>query len=113
MPGGAEASVPSACLPPSSRMLPLGSTAREVTWAIAASALVCFELRASQPVREATGSTPAPSPKGVQLLSISPGWMMVSSTLAWSLLASTWLLLSRYRSEEHKSELQSLRHLVC
>ena len=39
---------------------------------------------------------PRPSPLGVQLLSMSPGWMMASPTLAWSLRASTWLQLSRY-----------------
>ena len=63
---------------------------------MAASALVCFALSGSQPVSEATGWRPAPSPRGVQLLSISPGCTMVSPTLAWSLLASTWLLLSMY-----------------
>src|ERR1035437_316602 len=73
MRGGTAARVPSARLPPNSRILPAGSTAREVTCAIAASALVSFELSASQPDREATGVTPAPSPSGVQLLSISPG----------------------------------------
>ena len=69
---------------------------------MAASALVSFELSGSQPVSCATGATedtsagPASSPKGVQLLSISPGCTMASPTLAWSLLASTWLLPSKY-----------------
>jgi hypothetical protein len=77
-------------------MLPECSTAPELTWAMAASALVVLELSGSQPVSEPTGVVPAPSPLGVQLLSMRPGWTMASPTLAWSLRASTWLLLSRY-----------------
>ena len=97
IPGGAAASVPSGWRVPNSRMLPFAFTAPELTWAMAASALVVLDLSESQLVSEPTGVVPAPSPLGVQLLSMSPGWIMASPTAAWSLRASTWLLLSRYR----------------
>ena len=93
--GGAAASVPSSCRVPSSIMLPAVSTAPGVTCAIAASALVVPALSGSQPVSVPTGEVPGPSPYGVQLLSINPGCTIMSPTLAWSLRASTWLLLSR------------------
>ena len=70
-------------------MLPVESTAREATWAMAASAFVALELSGSQPLSVAMVATPGPTPLGVQLLSISPGWMIESPTLAWSLRAST------------------------
>src|SRR5579863_7592012 len=73
IPGGAAARVPSDWRVPSSRMPPLADTAPEFTWAIAASALVALDLSGSQPVSEATGVVPGPSPLGVQLLSMSPG----------------------------------------
>src|SRR5580658_10031835 len=82
MPGGAAANVPLLCCAPSSRIAPVVLTAPESTCAIAASALVELDFNGSQPVSVATSSVPAPSPNGVQLLSIRPGWMMMSPTVA-------------------------------
>ena len=63
---------------------------------MAASALVEGEESGSQLVSEPIDVVPGPSPQGTQLLSISPGCTIVSPTLAWSLRANMWLLLSRY-----------------
>ena len=81
--------MPSGWRGPNSRMLPFVLTAPELTWAMAASALVVLERSESQLVRVPTGVVPAPSPLGVQLLSMSPGWMMASPTAPWSLRART------------------------
>src|SRR5580700_485169 len=81
IPGGAAASSPF-CTVPSSRIAPLELTAPESTCAMAASAFVLLELNASQAVRTATGVVPDPSPLGVQLLSINPGWTIISPVLA-------------------------------
>src|ERR1039458_7981109 len=101
MPGGAAANTPPAPGRPNSRIAPVGLTAPEFTAAMAASALVELELSGSQAVSTPTCVVPAPSPLGVQLLSMSPGWTIVSPVVAWALRASPWLQLSR-RSEERR-----------
>src|SRR5580658_4297632 len=79
-PGGAAANTPPAPGRPNSRIAPVGLTAPEFTCAIAASALVVLELSGSHVVNTPTGVVPAPSPLGMQLLSMSPGCTIISPT---------------------------------
>src|SRR3984957_19241864 len=80
IPGGAAANTPPAPGRPNSRIAPVGLTAPESTAAMAASALVVFELSGSHVVKTPTCVVPAPSPFGVQLLSMSPGCTIISPT---------------------------------
>src|ERR1700722_20576663 len=82
IPGGAAASTPPALGSPNSRIAPVGLTAPESTAAMAASALVVFELSGSHVVKTPTCGFPAASTLGVQLLSMSPGWTITSPTEA-------------------------------
>src|SRR5215471_1682788 len=95
--GGAAAMLPAPAAP-RSRMLPLVSTVPGTIWAMAASTLLgagpfvpLSGFRAAAALKWATVFAP-----GAQLLSTSPGWLMISVVLAVPLsdLARTWLLLT-------------------